>query len=678
MKYLDKNGLGTLWADILEELDEHDVPAANITGVVSQTNLPSYVDDVIEGYFYNSKFWADSAHTTEITGERGKIYVDLSTNVSYRWSGSTFVSIGKVLEYATQAEAEAGSNNEKVMTPLRTKQAIDANAYQLPLMSASARGGAMVGDGLVISDGALSVDWSKAARAEDVQSLRDRLDASQSLRKGPDGYYVNESITAWFARNFDGKIYGYSEPKTTATTVTKTGANAGLPNPTLGTLTTEGHSVYRNLGPFQWKAAKGHVDADGVPHVKVIWGVDTLADWQACDEDVWSMRPVVYYSIDEDGSVSVNAQVSDTWHQGMKPNPQAYLPDGTLRPFMLAARHGLGFEGNVGVSKPGLKGYGRNVSHNSLITQLDYANTGYSGKTTYEDWYDKFFFRMIYGTKNSQSIMAGCSNYNYQYHPAVAETGVKRVILTNAQAANLVVGSTMMMGNQATVNTDRNNANAYNVFDGLVIASITTYDANNKAVNFDTDSTFDTATAYLLSTAPWHTGSCGDMDWDGTPTAAGATSGKEPFIFQGEELMNGNYEVLGNVILSSDGESGWIPYVNPDTRNEKTALSSDYISCETSIPVDSADSWKYPLYLSERSGMMYGTQTGGSQSAGICDGQYTNKVSTAGTREWLSLGNLGNGGNAGLSYVYGNSVLGYSGWHIWSRLSGVGRSRAAA
>jgi hypothetical protein len=168
------------------------------------------------------------------------------------------------------------------------------------------------------------------------------------------------------------------------------------------------------------------------------------------------------------------------------------------------------------------------------------------------------------------------------------------------------------------------------------------------------------------------------MDWDGTPTAAGATSGKEPMFFQGCELMNGNYEVLGNVIISSDGSTGWIPYVNPDTKDEKTAVSSDYVSCETSLPVDSADSWKYPLYLSERNGLMYGTQTGGSQSTGICDGHYTNKASTAGTREWLSLGGPDAGGAAGLSCVGGHIGLGISSWLVWSRLSGVGRSRVAA
>lgn len=64
------------------------------SGKVPSTQLPSYVDDVIEGYFYNNGFYKEAAHTTAITGESGKIYVDLSGGRKvYRWSGSAFVEI---------------------------------------------------------------------------------------------------------------------------------------------------------------------------------------------------------------------------------------------------------------------------------------------------------------------------------------------------------------------------------------------------------------------------------------------------------------------------------------------------------------------------------------------------------------------------------------------------------
>lgn len=76
-------------ANGLAELDEN--------GKVPSSQLPAYVDDVIEGYYYNGKFYKEAAHTTEITGETGKIYVDLPTNVTYRWGGSAYVEISSSL-----------------------------------------------------------------------------------------------------------------------------------------------------------------------------------------------------------------------------------------------------------------------------------------------------------------------------------------------------------------------------------------------------------------------------------------------------------------------------------------------------------------------------------------------------------------------------------------------------
>lgn len=73
------------------------VAELDANGKVPSSQLPSYVDDVIEGYYYNSKFYKESTHTTEIAGESGKIYVDLSTEKTYRWSGSAFAEISASL-----------------------------------------------------------------------------------------------------------------------------------------------------------------------------------------------------------------------------------------------------------------------------------------------------------------------------------------------------------------------------------------------------------------------------------------------------------------------------------------------------------------------------------------------------------------------------------------------------
>ena len=52
---------------------------------------------IIEGYYNNSKFYQDDSFTTEIDGESGKLYVDLSTNKTYRWNGSIFTAFNSDL-----------------------------------------------------------------------------------------------------------------------------------------------------------------------------------------------------------------------------------------------------------------------------------------------------------------------------------------------------------------------------------------------------------------------------------------------------------------------------------------------------------------------------------------------------------------------------------------------------
>lgn len=65
------------------------------SGQVPASQLPSYVDDVLEGYYKTAdgKFYKEAAYTTLIAGESGKIYVSLDTNKTYRWTGTTFVYI---------------------------------------------------------------------------------------------------------------------------------------------------------------------------------------------------------------------------------------------------------------------------------------------------------------------------------------------------------------------------------------------------------------------------------------------------------------------------------------------------------------------------------------------------------------------------------------------------------
>lgn len=92
-----------------------NLPASRISGTIDAAHLPSYVDDVIEGYLNGGKFYttksSSGAYSGEITAEAGKIYVDLSNNKTYRWSGSAYVVISETIALGT-THSTAGYGDE--------------------------------------------------------------------------------------------------------------------------------------------------------------------------------------------------------------------------------------------------------------------------------------------------------------------------------------------------------------------------------------------------------------------------------------------------------------------------------------------------------------------------------------------------------------------------------------
>ena len=99
-------------------------------GKVPAAQLPSYVDDVINGYLHDGKFYEDDQYTTEIAGEDGKIYVDLATNKTYRWSGLAFVEISESLALgetsSTAYAGDKGKANADAITAIKDGQSIDS------------------------------------------------------------------------------------------------------------------------------------------------------------------------------------------------------------------------------------------------------------------------------------------------------------------------------------------------------------------------------------------------------------------------------------------------------------------------------------------------------------------------------------------------------------------------
>lgn len=86
------DSLATQKLDIAKKGVANGVAELDASGKVPSAQLPSYVDDVIE---------AENKKAFPSAGESGKIYMDKSTGILWRWSGSTYAEISSSLALGT-------------------------------------------------------------------------------------------------------------------------------------------------------------------------------------------------------------------------------------------------------------------------------------------------------------------------------------------------------------------------------------------------------------------------------------------------------------------------------------------------------------------------------------------------------------------------------------------------
>lgn len=114
-----------------EKGQANGVATLDASGKVPASQLPSYVDDVINGYIVGSTpFAADwlslTAGGAPLTPEEGKIYVIVSEgaylNNSYRWSGTVYAPVGSPIAVVQQK----GQSTEDVMSQKATTDSLNS------------------------------------------------------------------------------------------------------------------------------------------------------------------------------------------------------------------------------------------------------------------------------------------------------------------------------------------------------------------------------------------------------------------------------------------------------------------------------------------------------------------------------------------------------------------------
>ena len=204
-------------------------------GKVPASQLPSFVDDVLEGYLNatDGKFYEESSYTTEIPAEGGKIYTVLSNNKTYRWGGSAYTEISASVALGeTQGTAYEGSKGKAL------KDAFDAHEADTDIHITSSERTAWnakydkpstgipstdmsqaVQDSLALADTAIQQHQDISGKADKVASATNGnfagLDANGNLTDS--GSKASDFATAAQGGKADSAIQGVKVNGTTVT-----------------------------------------------------------------------------------------------------------------------------------------------------------------------------------------------------------------------------------------------------------------------------------------------------------------------------------------------------------------------------------------------------------------------------------------------------------------------------
>ena len=495
---------------------------------------------------------------------------------------------------------------------------------------------------------------------------------------------VENALSNYFALRRNGKVFTtkiYKWETSTSPVGVKMNANENMvAEPSVGR--TEGRDDYAQYGLFHHFTCNFSVDENGFNHVDALEGQIGFTKYGKVQ--VGEVTMSAWFGI-EDTTEAVLYHYSDSQTE-LTPYPmkESINPDGTISPFMIHAKYAAGDIDGVPYSSKGLAPangcqatQARNpVSYTGMITYMHKLGGHYCGTTSWDLFYRQLMMIIKYATTHSQSIMAGCTSYSNQNQNLVEETGVMRVVLTKAQAAGYVIGSYVSIGDVGSnTNRDRYFSYIHNKAYSVKVTKIEDVDDSNAAVYVDAPEAFDTTLTTWITTMPWHSGATDEVAGsDGSPNSN--TNGKDPYKIQGIETCIGAYEVLGNVVMDivtgPDGNPARDVYVCEDASTLSSNIATVRANYKKAIAqvAYTAASWKY---ITEETtdpnlGIMIPTKVGGGSTTGFADGLYTD-TGTSGQREWLALGGLYGGADAGLWFLLANYGWSYAHWGIVSGVS---------
>ena len=501
----------------------------------------------------------------------------------------------------------------------------------------------------------------KVAAATSKAEVDDLFVEWWKYQYNPAVYSKADMLERWFGRVLeDSRVHGVTTPryaKSTSMIGELTDDSTGLVC-TPSTEYTAGSDPFAHLPQFWCIEVGAEKKADGSHDIYYVEHIDDAKDVRSGEHLCWVLQKNTWKREWQDSEYK---HLKTRCHpaSGYKRWPEGTDRTGKVHEYIAHPKYyaGIGADGHI-TCGTGLAPVNR-TSHQAGVSKWRARGAQYSGASGSLAKFLDAMVRLKYGRKGNSGKIEGCTSYNYQYTAAISETGVERVILTTAQAANLLVGSAVMLGIQS--GADRNTASNYSVFDAKLIKSIekvTIDDTEYSAVYIDNGGkTFDTeAGKSYLSTSPYYSGwNDNVLGRDGSRYSP--TSGKEPGMIQGVEFMNGSYLIVSDELWQwsqkSDGDYLFDCYKCYDQGKVGSAINANYEKVDVPsvlVPKDTAAwTWKYITDNAINDDVLWPEAiTASGSGTGVGAGFYC-VPAASGVRSAWCFGLLNGGGPAGVA-----------------------------
>ena len=645
--------------------DKHGCTA---TGTVSGSTVTFQVTEQMACVAGRSKVTVEIMESDSSQAGTAKFEVIVDSNPI---GDNTIVSDSEIADI--QKAIEAGQNADKALETATEKANIAVQSANIATEKAN-----------IASTSATTASQKAEEASQNVDAINDVYASTKKLYdeivKVPYVYPFNTKgmsdleldITARYERARNGKVFAVRfkkyENDTSALGEYYLDSVGLTCNPS--TDTVEGQDDFLNQSPFQWEHCNYVRDDDSVARVTALKGRNGYKEEGAVD--VGSIMPTFWWK-QEIGETYNTIYLSDSPHAelGLVPWYEAVKADGSVLPYYIGSAFPSvnAIDGKLR-SQPNLPP-AYDQSHNGNCTEYQKKGAGYNGGGSETNLFALIMCAIKYRTMNVDYFSKGCTQFNTQVKCAVAETGVKRVLLSSKH--NFYKGCCVSVGvaRKSDNSTDRGEREMHSKANRVRVESIeevTVSGTKYYALNLETDTAFDTDTNTYVSSMPCFAGETESVIGKHDGAYLSNTDGLHTMRICGREFLWGQGCIFGATALKLENNA-WHVMKTPKGVKANSGLTG-YVDSGVQYDYnDGKDTYQGDLNLNAQYGTYAMRTKGSASSLGVGDFIWEGgtRLTDGETREFYSGGNLGNGSYTGLACVACWAVLGAAGWICGSR-----------